>query len=183
MRLTFSMSAPPAGEASAAAAGFEGAAISSSGVARGAAGAGSQAFSLGRSTLPLALEGKASSMTNSAGSMYSGSSVRICALSLFSASASLSAGTAKARRNALPSGLCTGTVTHWVTTPLSVAAPFISSSSIRRPFSFIWASRRPRQSMSPSAFSRAMSPVRYMRSPGNMGSSAKAAWVRSGLPT
>ncbi len=64
-------------------------------------------------------------------------------------------------------GVSSRTTTAAAPTPATAAsADSTSPGSIRKPRIFTWSSARPRYSISPSARSRARSPVRYIRDPG-----------------
>lgn len=125
--------------------------------AAGFRSASGRRLSAARSTFPFRVTGKLSSRSKTSGSMYRGS-IRASA-----ADSSWGAGSAvpvyqAASRSRPPSPRTSATA--WSTPGTAASAPSTSLSSILKPRSFVWWSRRPAQSSTPPGSQRPMSPVR-----------------------
>nr|WP_281279351.1 amino acid adenylation domain-containing protein [Streptomyces armeniacus] len=102
-----------------------------------------------RSSLPVVVSGSASSATNAAGTMYSGSRAARYARAS-SASKPPEAATTYATNDRPPTASSRDTTTESATEPCVASTASISPGSIRKPRIFTWSSARPAKTNSPS---------------------------------
>ncbi|CAM3562829.1 hypothetical protein COSO111634_19375 [Corallococcus soli] len=137
-----------------------------------------------RSTLPLGVSGRDSSITNAAGIMYSGSRPFSAVRRASTVGRVASAPPTYATSRLMP-GVSSRTTTTLSDTPSQrLSADSTSPSSMRKPRTFTCESKRPRNTTLPSGSCFTWSPVRYSRAPGSVrnGCGTNFSAVSSGRP-